>query len=285
VATDYGVSASLKAINRLHAIERFSKHGIVGKVIRLLLWGYFDEAGHFRGSDDYLCMAGYFGGEQGWNSFTRQWGGLLKKHGISAVRVQDMIGFRGEYEKLGWTHEYRDKTVLPEFIKVIKDNLAAGLGVGVDLKYFKSMAPEAQKRIGDPYYLCFMRLIRLVIDTMRRAGVEFPIAVIFDDAEEYSIKCYRLLSRLRKENAEVKALIGSITFADDSIYYPLQAADLLAYESLKELKQKAGGYKSREHFNDLITTDGGLVYDSHFYDGEYLEKVNAAILSRESGVS
>lgn len=272
----------LKLVQQLHKIERFSKHGSFGKVMHLVLWGYFDEAGHFRGKGDYLCMAGYFSDEKGWDPFTEQWVSLLKKHKISAVHMKDMVALQGEYGRLGWTHEHRDKVVLPEFIKAITDNLAVGLGVAVDLKYFKSMSPEARKRIGDPYYLCFMRLIKLTIDTMRNNGVEFPFAVIFDDNEEYSIKCYRLLTRLRKENAEVKRLIGSISFGDDSFYSPLQAADLLAYESLKELKQKAGGYKSRGHFTNLVTTELNLVYDSEYYDRESLDNLDLTITEREA---
>ncbi len=253
-----------------------------GKVMKAVLWGYFDEAGHFRGAGDYLCMAGYIGDEDGWNAFTERWGKLLRKYGITAVHMKDMIALQDEYGKLGWDHDYRDKVVLPEFIEVIKDHLAVGLGIAVDLKHLRQMPPESQKAIGDPYYLCFMRMIRLVIDTARKAGVEFPMALIFDDSEEYSIKCYRLLSRLRQENAEVKSLIGSISFADDAIYYPLQAADVLAYESLKELKQKAGGYDSRKHFNNLVTrTEMGLAYDSHFYDGAALDEIAASALARE----
>jgi hypothetical protein len=50
----------------------------------------------------------------------------------------------------------------------------------------------------------------------------------FDEDEEYSVKCYKLISRLRRIRPEVKSLIASISFAADDFFPPLQAADVLA---------------------------------------------------------
>jgi hypothetical protein len=54
------------------------------------------------------------------------------------------------------------------------------------------------------------------------------IALTFDEDETYSIKCYKLVSRLRKLRPEVQEMIISVGFADDEWYSPLQAADILA---------------------------------------------------------
>jgi len=69
---------------------------------------------------------------------------------------------------------------------------------------------------------------------MTSANAEFAkderpqIMLTFDEDEEYSIRCYKLISRLRKDKPEVKSLIVSISFAADDYFPPLQAADVLA---------------------------------------------------------
>lgn len=175
--------------------------------------------------------------------------------------------------------------MLKEAIAIIKSTLFAGFGVAVDVKYLKSMSLEARKRIGDPQLLCFQKVIRMVIESLAREGVEEPIAAIFDDSEDYGVRCYRIISQLRRENPAVKKYIGSVSFADDEMYLPLQAADILAYETAKELKQKSLGYRSRDNFTNLVTPDDpswALAYESAFLDGEYLEELDQRILRRES---
>ena len=249
-----------------------------------MLWAYFDESGKFQNTD-FVCIAGYVSDDPGWESFTKLWGEMLRRHGVSAVHMKDLVALQGEYKDLGWTHTEKDK-LIDEAISLIKAKALAGFGVAVNTKYWRSMSPEARKRIGDPHMLCFQRIIKLVIKNLTKAGITYPIAAIFDDSEEYGVRCYRMMSQLRREVPEVKERIGSISFADDQIYYPLQAADMIAYESAKELRQKAEGYKSRSSFSTLVTPDGSsapLEYDSEYYDGEALEECDQLILSRGSG--
>lgn len=78
--------------------------------------------------------------------------------------------------------------------------------------------------------------VHRVLRQMRDASVQIAqsqnmmsrIALTFDEDEDYSVKCYKLISRLRKTRPEIKETIISVGFADDEWYSPLQAADILA---------------------------------------------------------
>jgi hypothetical protein len=54
------------------------------------------------------------------------------------------------------------------------------------------------------------------------------VLLTFDEDYEYSIETYKVISRLRKLRPELMKMIRAITFADDEVFSPLQAADILA---------------------------------------------------------
>jgi hypothetical protein len=67
---------------------------------------------------------------------------------------------------------------------------------------------------------------------------------MFDDNREYAVKCYQMLDTIKEHNPAWKQRIGSICFADDEIYTPLQAADVAAWLSNSRLKAQM---EPREH--------------------------------------
>ena len=248
--------------------------------LRLMTHVFLDDSGKFSDSD-FVCLAGYIADDDGWNSLCADWGTLLSKHKIPFIHMKDMVALRGPYENLGWTHEQRD-AVLSEFIDTIRKHVIAGFGVGVAAKYLRSMEKEARRVIGDPYLLCFQRILRRVIGKLREIGYTGPITAVFDDCEEYSVRCYRMWSALRTHAPELALLMPSITFADDVMFYPLQAADILAWETNKHLRQMAGQHKIRKQMERLMqsTEPGyGLEYISEFYDAEALDRLYSDIKS------
>jgi hypothetical protein len=195
--------------------------------------------------------------------------------------MNDLISLQGPYKALGWETSKRD-AVLTDFIDVIRNNIIAGFGVGVDSKYLRSIPKEFQKLIGDPQMLCFQRILRIVVNTLHRVGYQSTITVTFDDCEEYSVRCYRMWSRLRQLSPELGELIPSISFADDCKFFPLQAADLLSWETNKHLRQMAGKYKTRLTMERLMqsTTPGyGLEYISELWDDENIDRLCRDIAS------
>ena len=88
-----------------------------------------------------------------------------------------------------------------------------------------------------------------------------------DDDERYSKTCYALLCDLKKRMPAIKKSIVNISFADDEWYYPLQAADLLAYASRNELKKGEKGWSETNIYRDLLK-DADPAYGKR-YLGEF----------------
>ena len=208
-----------------------------------------DDSGGYN-QTEFICIAGYVATDEQWGNFSDQWMALLAKHGIPCIHMRELVPLRGPYSELGWDIAKRN-AVLDEFIELIRKHVLAAFAVAFDAKYYRSMTDVAKKELGNPHRFCLARIIRLIQQTFAKVGVTEALTLVFDDSEEFSVMHHGNVRELRKD-PKYRKLIGSVCFSDDEIYNPLQAADVLAWETTKELSQKLGGFKSRPDFEKLM---------------------------------
>lgn len=239
----------------------------------VVLWSYFDESGKWHDSD-CVCMAGYIFDAEHADAFVGQWKPFLQKYNVNVIHMRQLVALKGPYKT--WDHA-KANAVKQEAVQIIRDNLMLGFSVTVDAKYFRSMPKDRRQKFGgDPQFFCFSRIMRQVVDALSMG--KQASGFIFDDAEEYSVKCYHLYRRIRTERPEVKKWISSITFADEEAILPLQAADVLAYLTADDYKQKQSGHKSRPDYLTLAALDkfDRQRYGVEVWDGPEIERVIAA---------
>lgn len=131
-----------------------------------------------------------------------------------------------------------------------------------------------------PERFLFHRLVRQIIEALKTWDYVEPISINFDAEDGFSATCLDALIHLKKHRSEVNALIGSIGFTDDEIYYPIQAADMLAYSTKRNLQGRPPDY-----FGPLTRGIGGkppIPYLSEFYDAETLRQTIIEIKKRRS---
>jgi Protein of unknown function (DUF3800) len=238
------------------------------------VFAYFDESGKFKDSQ-FVCIAGFVSDEAHWNAYAQAWGDLLQTHKIPTLHMRELMSFTGPFK--GWDREHAKKA-LAEFIDVIRRNVLIGLGVGFDSKYLTSMRADTRKKIGDPQYFCFQRILRLLVNKLAEIGYKGQIPVTFDDTQEHGARCYRMWSRLREEHPELKRYIPAITFADADMFYPLQGADVLAHQTRDHQLRMTSGRATSQHFENLmfpISSDVGIHYDSEFWNKDMLDDLEA----------
>ncbi|MGB7556504.1 MAG: DUF3800 domain-containing protein [Candidatus Korobacteraceae bacterium] len=233
----------------------------------------FDDSG---GSDtSFICIAGYVALDTGWDLFIDEWFGCLTKHRLPFLHMKDFIPMRGPYKDFGWSVLKRNE-VLVEFAEIIKRRAIVGFAVGLDAAHYRKMGPKFTREFGDPRRFCVIRLLRMIVDRFSNiGGLSEILTLVFDDSEEMSLDYHRVVRELRKQD-EYKKLIGSVCFADDEVYNPLQGADLLAWETTKEFGQRAGGYSSRPEFVALMGLEQpqlAMPYQGEFYGPEAIENL------------
>ena len=241
----------------------------------LMIVGYFDETENSRA--DFVAMSGYLADHSNWDALSTDWDLLLKKHKIPYLHVKDFLAAKKVYEDLGWNKPPKSTSaldVLGEFIDVICKHTIMGVGIGVDAKKYREILKDVRKK-DKPEVFCFERTIRRVLEASHALQWEEPLAVIFDDCEQYSMKAYANLCEIQRRSPELRTRIGMIGFGNDEIVPPLQAADVLAYATQR--LQGIGGqdaWLQHPQFSKLLHLDNpayGPMYVSEFWDIATLE--------------
>jgi hypothetical protein len=205
-----------------------------GRRLMLFLFGYFDESGKFHDRDGLITLCGFISDGEHWNAFESEWVELLRKHRLSKIRMAE---FYSQCRAKGWTGEKANE-VLSEFVDKIRERVEFGFGIAADGKYFQHKYKIAGLPAKDPRRFCTQRLLKTIRNAFVAQGEPAPkLGITFDDDEEFSIDCYKIISRLRGDpkNKDLKEMIVNIGFAVDDIFTPLHAADILASLSRERL--------------------------------------------------
>lgn len=239
-----------------------------------MIYAYFDDSGKEDDpSNRHICMAGYMGFDEAWDDFEADWRQLLLKHGISWIHMKEIIPLQGEYKNLGWDTAKRD-AVLFDFIEIIKDSPFVGFGVGVDTEAWALVPEEEKKKAGNAHDFCFQRIMRGVIDRLEKAAPNDLLQVVFDRDQSVANRRFHLFSRIHESDPRATVYLQSIAFANPKLMLALQAADLLAWETRKELIQKTGGFEPTVRFKEMFSLLPGqpLEYVGEWWDKETVSK-------------
>ncbi|MGA8809751.1 MAG: DUF3800 domain-containing protein [Thermoanaerobaculia bacterium] len=237
---------------------------------------YFDESGKWR-QQDFICLAGFIGDESHLESLCKTWGLLLNKHQIPLVHTTDLMSDQPPYHLRKWENGEK-RQVVTDFAAAIGKNIIRGVTVGLDAKAYRDLPKDTRNAIGDPFTFCFSRVMRLVIETLVEWEWKEPIGLIFDDDQHTAMKCYSLFCKIKQYDPRSVPLFCSITFADDRVFYPLQAADMIAYATARERRRGAAAWDESGWFRKiLIASDDpfyGRQYVSEYWDAEGLKRAD-----------
>ncbi len=193
-----------------------------------MLVGYFDESGTHANSPA-VCLAGYVASVEKWTSFEREWKLVLDEFGITIFHMTDWEKRSKQFN--GWNNE-KGIELFQRLVLVLRKTFRRGFSATVDLSDYDN---ERFKSIR-PYVFCVLQCLRSVGAWARNAGLSEPIAYRLETGAGYNravdfIRQYILEERKRKDFFWFR----SIALASKEECPPLQPADILAYESWKEV--------------------------------------------------
>jgi hypothetical protein len=204
----------------------------------LVIRSYFDDSGKEGDSSNRIvCIAGYLAaGETRWNVFGEEWRHQLMSHHLSWLHMTDLMADQGEYAFLkdDWP---KKKALIDQFIEAIKVSQLIGFGAAVDIEAWRKVPPEVTRIQGDAQQFCFLRIMRMIVERMKVACPNDFVAVHFDCDKAFSPSRFQRFIGVRDRDPEARRYLQTFTIAEPRIYLPLQAADLLAWETRKELLQ------------------------------------------------
>lgn len=193
---------------------------------------YMDESGTHDQSP-VLTVGAYVAHPRIWRDWTKAWN--IQKKPIDVFHSTDCANLRGEFS--GWSSSGRDEYVEALLPIIGKSDLMAFV-VGIvmdDYREVREEHPDIIDKLGNPYAACFQWVVHLIIDGFRRNNIKDRIA-FFHECNDYqgeAINCFGYL-----KNEWYADQILSLAFGSKQDYVPLQAADILAYEGNKRLRDR-----------------------------------------------
>lgn len=252
----------------------------------IVLHLFLDDSGkESQQTNPFVCMAGYLADHDTLAALYGEWARLLLLHKISEIHMKRLIPITGQYAKLGWDVEKRD-TVVAEFVAAINKTKMFGLGAVVEVAAWRR---QKQKYPNLPWntahQFCLERMLSRTVLHLEDMGVSDTLALVFDTDPDFGVARFNTFCALMGHDPRAARCLTSITFGHP-VYYPgLQAADLLVWETRKELMQKKGGYESTKRWRALFTQMPH--YHLEYIAGEHWDngQFDAALPEIVSGLS
>jgi len=184
----------------------------------------------------------------------------LQKAGVSHFHMSEYESRKGAFAD--WPDRKRI-AVIKRLTEIITSNAAHGVAAAVVVEDYKELVAGLEKT-ASPYVFCVARCLTQVAKWAKLKHLDGPIAYVFEAGAGYVDEVEERKAEIRSSPLIGKALrFHSLTFADKKRLIPLQAADVIAYETMKHCKNTLLLNSGRPPRKSLM----GLLPLPH--DGEY----------------
>jgi len=206
------------------------------------LAGYFDDSKN--ANEGIFAVAGYLSTVELWDEgFAPAWQAVLDSapHPLAEFKAADCRHKCEQFE--GWTKSECD-AITERFVSVIVGQAipdVVGIGAAVHIENFSEIPKEQRDRFERfAYLLCFGAVIHGVCQLSAKYVEDDDIRMIFDEQDELESRARAVFEDVRGLVPEnLRSQVHKPLFEPSHRVLPLQAADLLAYETYKEMKNRA----------------------------------------------
>jgi Protein of unknown function (DUF3800) len=209
-----------------------------------MLTAYFDDSGT-SDNDPVVAVGGYVASTTMWDTFNSRWRELLLRNGIKRMRRADLENLVGEFAD--WNPDRRTAFVKKAHA-IIKRCTYAPLGVAIVKKDFEDSFPSNSTARKFGFYGWGAHgCVATLGEWCRKYNKREPIHIVFESGTKGQEQVNRTLKILAEQpdTRHLDACRFTWTFADKSIL-PLQAADVVAYEFYKFIKNEIVDFRKRK---------------------------------------
>ena len=198
---------------------------------------YFDDGGHTSDSP-VISVAAVVAKTAAWELFDAKWSKRLRRAGISSFHMTDYESRKKGFN--GWD-EHKRLALITDLAAILKNSITWGVGATVTMKDWLAVMPEQFERPDfiakrGPYPLLFQLCVEHILPNVKLNSSQ-KLACVFDknhfirgSLEEH----YRDVLKAHPYSTQ----LGALTFDTADRAAPLQAADILAYEGHKHIKNQ-----------------------------------------------
>lgn len=222
-----------------------------------MLLAYADESGH---AADLNCrhvgMAGIIAPSERWEEFDRLWLKILATFGLDNFHMREYAHRRGPFA--GWSEEKR-RTLMKELLDAIGSLSPTIVGSVISMRAWRALPESDSELFVDPYYCCVQEFV-FMADVHGATVGDDKVSIILSQNTEFRGRA-KSLADLLLNSKTMPGALASISYADMRVQPGLQAADLVAYETVLAHDQVArGAEKTRYPFQRIRENDSFFRY-------------------------
>lgn len=202
-----------------------------------MLLAYADESGH---AADLNCrhvgMAGIVAPSDKWEEFDSLWVAILERYGLQNFHMREYAHRRGPFAD--WPEEKR-RSLMNELLDAIASLSPTIVGSVISMQAWRALPESDTEMLVDPYYCCVQEFV-FMADVHGATVGDDKVSIILSQNTEFRGKAKSLADVLLNSKT-MPGSLDSIRYADMREEPGLQAADLVAYETMLAHDQVAGG--------------------------------------------
>ena len=205
-----------------------------------MITAYFDDSGT-SAQNDVAAVGGYLATTYQWDRFIPRWKQLLKDYDVKQMHRTDLETWKREFtEDRGWGPTRRKKFI-SRAQEIIKQHTYVAVGSAVIKKDFEEVLPlPVRKFFGGAYGWCAHECIIAAGMWCEKSKHNEPIDWVFEKGtvgsgqiQFYFNKCSETSDLTKMTRVQP----GGWSFYGKDVI-PLQAADVMAYEIFKQVKNQ-----------------------------------------------
>jgi uncharacterized protein DUF3800 len=207
--------------------------------LMFMFTAYFDESGTHHGSH-VVVVAGYLSADEQWGRFCDEWQSVLDDYKIDYFHMTDFENRRKQFKNMLDSDRRR---LLERLIAFIKIRQRIGFAVTFDLAVYNEMIQEfADLPLKQPYAFCALTLMGRIRAWLRKHSYDEYVAYVYESGAKHAGQVHSAYNYWMRQGELARIMrIGSMVFGDKRDVLPLQAADILAYETWKEVSNTIAG--------------------------------------------
>lgn len=196
------------------------------------LIAFLDESG-IHANSRVLAVGGWVATPEEWNRLTKQWKNVLRDHRVQAFHFAACENGWGEFR--GWSPSLKGRLITKAIGAINRRDLRGFCAAIVMPEYKETVAGsgsslEEKER---PYLVCLQYCVEMI--SKRVPG---NVRYILDRQEEFDSYAIRAFGDIKRSHPDWAEKMLDITYAPKTKAIPLQAADLLVYETAKSLNNR-----------------------------------------------
>ena len=230
---------------------------------------YFDESYNHSPEPRVYTVGGYLSTDVQWRKFRKEWSRILASEGLDHFHMVDFHACKPPYDL--WSKERR-AAFLASLHAVIHKRTIMSFASTADVEDFQRLTLEQRSTLVSPHVFAAKNCMKMVGFWGASNIINDPIiAYIFEEGQPHQKQLSRLVNTLTDEDKWFFRM-ASLRFAPKkgmNGLSPLQAADMVAYESMKEIARQINPANERKARLSGVNLASDRTRNQWLYSGQY----------------